>query len=94
MKFLSSSRSLAFFALSFINLDFTHTFLIDPKAGKLERRYDGYPAPASFLSSGPLAGPTRRRKTKCSGVGTGTVLGAYSTGSGLKSASPEWNNSW
>ncbi|KAI4146026.1 MAG: hypothetical protein L6R39_003620 [Caloplaca ligustica] len=85
MKLFSSSRSFALLALSLINIAPIRTLSIDSKAGKLEPRLDGYGAPASSFPSTPLTNPTRRRKSKCSGAGTGigSVAGPYATSSGF-----------
>ncbi|KAL8836859.1 MAG: hypothetical protein Q9170_002750 [Blastenia crenularia] len=83
MKLLSSSRSFALFALSFVNLDSAHTLSIDSKAGKLEPRLDGYAAATSTSSTTSIVSSSRRRKKRYSGTGTAVVSGTYPTGSGL-----------
>ncbi|KAI4131615.1 MAG: hypothetical protein LQ338_001129 [Usnochroma carphineum] len=88
MKFSSSPRSFALLGLSFISLESSLSLSIDSKAGILEPRLDGYASSALSPSSIPFASPTRRRKTKCSGAGTGVASGTYPTGSGL-SPSPQ-----
>lgn len=83
MKFFSSPRSFALLVLSSMTLEPALALSIDSKAGKFETRLGGYAAPASASASVPFVSPTRRRKTRCSGAGTGIATGTYPTGSGL-----------
>lgn len=83
MKLSSSLHSFALLALSFITIEPTFGRLIHRNVGSLQPRLDGSFESAPTSSSGLPTTTTRRRKSRCSGAGTGVALSTYPAASGF-----------